>query len=141
MLPTLLPGDRLLVGRLSLLPWRPRRGDIVLAHRQRPIGVMVKRVVGLPGEQVRIEEGLLIVNDRPLLEPYLSSPVTPFPMQGEWTLCPNEYFLLGDNRARSDDSRRFGPVHREAILGRAWYRYAPAPRRGALNGPAPATSG
>lgn len=135
MIPTLVPGDRLLVNRRLAGLWQPRRGDIVLVHW--PISgkngpAMVKRIIGLPGEEVTIREGQVFINGHPLDEPYLPQPTTPYPLSAMWVLGPDEYFVMGDNRARSEDSRRYGPVRQSWIWGHAWYRYAPPQRRGRL---------
>lgn len=138
MIPTLLPGDRLLASGLVYRFRRPQRGEIVLV-RSPAAGeeglVLVKRVIGLPGERISIHDGRVAVNAKLLDEPYLFVPFTPGPLTGEWSLGPAEYFLLGDERLRSDDSRRWGPVSVRNILGRVIYRYAPTERRGWLLGP------
>lgn len=142
MEPALLPGDRLLVSRLaSRWPFAPRRGRIVLlrsAPDTRPESI--KRVAGLPGERIALVDGRWLVDGRDLGEPS-----TPFDGMAagsaredkradrEWLLGPRDYFVLGDNRPRSTDSRQFGPVPAETIIGVAWYRYAPPARRGRLS--------
>jgi signal peptidase I len=133
MIPTLWPGDTLLVGWTVPFLRRVRRGDIVLVRWPGFERAFIKRVVGLPGERVSINSGLLIIDGVAVSEPYIPESVTPFPVYDEWTLGRGEYFVLGDNRSRSEDSRQFGPVEKRQILGRAWYRLAPKERRGSLN--------
>jgi signal peptidase I len=131
MLPTLRPDQRLLVNRICLC-WRsPRRGELVLFRVPvQPAQIAIKRVVGLPGEQVSLWEGALSVDGQLVPEPYVANPdcVGGF----AWRLGPREYFLLGDNRRESTDSRDFGPVPARLLLGIAWYRYWPTEQRGIL---------
>jgi signal peptidase I len=105
MQPALEDGDRLLVSRLAYRLAAPKHGDIVLVRDPSRSGYeCIKRILGLPGE---------MVEDR--------------------LLGPEEYFLVGDNLLHSTDSRTYGPVPADAIIGRAWYRYAsPTGRRGRL---------
>ncbi len=148
MAPTLSDGDRLLVCRLAYRLRRPRRGEIVLLRRAAGgahTPESIKRIVGLPHEQVQIVAGEVRLNGRPLAEPYLMQPardaeramlaaalaLTP---PCEWRLGDDEYVVLGDNRAGSTDSRVYGPVPRRDIVGKAWYRYAPSERVGRLTG-------
>jgi signal peptidase I len=86
----------------------------------------VKRVVGLPGEEVRILDGALLVDGARLIEPYLGGlPSSVGLGDSVWGLGPEEYFVLGDNRLRSTDSREYGPVGARLIVGKAWFRYWP----------------
>ena len=122
MLPTLHPGDRLLILRYTHRWPTPRRGDVVLVRAPAlPTGVALKRIVGLPGERVAIRAGRLVVNRREQAEPYVAraTPAT----DAEWSLGPDEYVLLGDNRPESRDSRHRGPIVRAALLGRVFHRY------------------
>lgn len=148
MAPALRDGEHLLVSRLAYRFGRPRRGEIVFL-RPRASGAdrpeCIKRVVGLPHEQIRVADERVFVDGRPLAEPYLAprlpplEPVLPAdPSVSEWRLRADEYFVLGDNRRYSTDSRSFGPVSRRSIAGRAWYRYAPPARRGNLETGRPA---
>jgi signal peptidase I len=145
MHPTLCDGDRLLVSRLAYRLRRPRRGEIVLLRRtggaHKPESI--KRIVGLPHEQVQIVAGEVRLNGHPLREPYLPQPATEaesallsaalaLTPSCEWRLGADEYVVLGDNRARSTDSRSFGPVRMRDITGRVWYRYEPWERAGHL---------
>jgi signal peptidase I len=139
MRPTLRPGQRIAVAPL-VRP--PARGDLVVLARpagQRDLEV-VKRVVGLPGEWVRLGAGGLEVDGQAVPEPYLvgrrgpGNPegvprsVGPGPGELELRLGPAEYLVLGDHRAASTDGRDFGPVGADALLGRVRFAYWP-PRR------------
>lgn len=122
MAPTLLPGDFLLVDTLAYHSHAPQRGDVVLARDPyAPHRLLVKRVVALPGETVSEDaDGLVHVSEQ-------GPPPTPTgrPLL---RLGEGEYFLVGDVEALSRDSRSFGPVRREGILGRAWLIYWPPGR-------------
>jgi signal peptidase I len=135
MVPALWPGDRIAVWRPPAFLWRPRRGDIVLARWRAGQAPVLKRVVGLPGESVKLDGGQVIIDGEPLPEPYLPASPVEAGDHYEWQLGPGEYVVLGDYRARSQDSRAHGPLPLTGILGKAWYRYAPGSRSGWLGGP------
>jgi signal peptidase I len=122
MRPTLRPGQRIAVAPL-VRP--PARGDLVVLAR--PAGPrdleVVKRVVGLPGERVRLGAGGLEVDGQAVPEPYLAA--GPGPGELELRLGPAEYLVLGDHRAASTDGRDFGPVGADALLGRVRFAYWP----------------
>lgn len=127
MLPTLHNRDFALVWRLPYLFHEPRRGDVVICHypgrkmKRLPFlpQAFVKRVIGLPGDTLEWVEGELLLNGTPLAEPYLDPARCRFPRtRPPVTLGPDEYFVLGDNRDSSNDSRRVGPLSRRAIRGR-----------------------
>jgi signal peptidase I len=122
MRPTLEPGQRIAVAPL-IRP--PRRGDLVVVARSGDLEV-VKRVVGLPGERVRLAAGELEVDEATVPEPYLAGPATAGDL--DLQLGPAEYLVLGDHRAASTDGRDFGPVGADALLGRVRFAYWP-PRR------------
>jgi signal peptidase I len=122
MRPTLDPGHRIAVAPL-VRP--PRRGDLVVLARTEGLEV-VKRVVGLPGERVRLAAGRLEVDGAPVPEPYLAGDAGAGELEVE--LGPAEYLVLGDHRAASTDGRDFGPVGADALLGRVRFAYWP-PRR------------
>ena len=126
MRPTLGPGQRIAVAPLDR---PPRRGDLVVLQwpRDRELEV-VKRVVGLPGERVRLVAGCLEVDGEPVLEPYLAGPVAGGSGELDLRLGPAEYLVLGDHRAASTDGRDFGPVAADALVGRVRFAYWP-PRR------------
>ena len=117
MQPALLVGDYFVTDKTAYRSRLPERGEIVLFvyppdERQQ----VVKRVVALPGETVQVRGGRVIVNDQPLPEPYASATAPDFePVM----VPPGSYFLLGDDRENSQDSRHWGFIPREKILGRA----------------------
>ena len=128
MSPTLRDGDLIHVRRVSGKGASYRRGSIVVAEMPSPSGddsllTNVKRVVGLPGELVRVgSDGAVSIEGISLSEPYLvGAPAVPGP--GLLWLCDDDaYFLMGDNRADSGDSRRFGPIPASNIIGKMWLR-------------------
>lgn len=147
MRPTLEVGDRLLVDKLTPC-WRlPRRGEVVVCRPPVPLPglgpALVKRVVGLPGERLRIRAHRLWVNGSPLAEPWGAEPIAyPEPDWGALgmpggVVPPDALFVLGDNRGDSTDSHVFGPVPVTCLIGRAVLRVWPLDRFGALSrGPA-----
>jgi signal peptidase I len=141
MEPALRAGDRLLVWGLPLRWRKPRRREIVVIAGRRygfAEGVdPIKRIVALPHESIALNDGVLRLNSQVAPEPYLDDAareawrVGGEPARG-WHLASDEFFVLGDNRIRSRDSRAFGPVKSRHIRAVALYRYAPAGRRGRL---------
>jgi len=125
MEPNLHSGQRLIVEKVSYRFHGPRRGDIVVLRRPdcNDCELVIKRVVGLPGEEVSIHDGRVYIDGRPLEEPYLTQPTRGH--YGPARVPPLHVFVLGDNRGASNDSRSFGLVHRDLILGRAWICYWP----------------
>ena len=121
-----------LVSKLTYLMAPPSRGDVVvLQHPYRHGWHYIKRIVGLPGECVEVRGGVVRIDGEPLEEPYVleGHEGTSLPWEHsvacEWPLGKGEFYMMGDNRADSDDSRAFGPVPRENIIGKAWLRYWP----------------
>jgi signal peptidase I len=123
MLPTLKPGEFLLVNRVAYKFGEPSIGDIIVFHAPGANDMdYIKRVIGLPGDQVRISDGIVYVNNQPLYEPYLAEAPR---YSGTWDIPPDAYFVLGDNRNNSSDSHMWGFVPREDIVGRALLIYWP----------------
>lgn len=136
MAPALLPGDYLMLRRGAPAPGA-EYGHIVALHDPRAEGdgrLLLKRVVGLPGEALRVG-GALQVDGRVLIEPYAHGDPPSEQHRGINRLEPGAYFVLGDHRGASTDSRDFGPVPREAIAGHAVLRYWPVARAGWLRPP------
>ncbi len=136
MTPALEPGDFLILRR-GAPPAGAEYGQIVALHDPRPEGdgrLLLKRVVGQPGEALRVG-GSLQVNGRVLIEPYAHGDTPTEQHRGINRLEAGTYFVLGDHRGASTDSRDFGPVAREAIAGFAVLRYWPVARAGWLRPP------
>jgi signal peptidase I len=128
MVPALRPGHLLWASKTRAESLE--RGQIVLIRLFRPPpGLFLKRIVGLPGEHVKIKGSHVIVNGQPLTEPYVNplASVQPTP-SGEWTLEADDYIVLGDARDDSLDSRRFGPVHSQEIDAIVRFRLWPPGR-------------
>jgi signal peptidase I len=130
---TILIGDHVVVNRFiyaptsfewerRLLPIRDiRRGDVVVfKHPPGPEQDFIKRVIGLPGETIALRNGTLLVNGLPVDEPYLDEEERYGRSFGPVRIAPDNYFLLGDNRSRSSDSREWGAAPHELIKGRAF---------------------
>ena len=131
MEPNFENGDYLIVDQLSYRFREPQRGEVVVfKYPQNPSQRYIKRIVGLPGETIEIENGKIIIyqensetlvlDESSYLSPYLQTPG-----DIQVSLAENEYFVLGDNRAVSADSRKFGPLPRENIIGRVFLRAWP----------------
>jgi signal peptidase I len=123
MEPNLHPNQRLIVDKFSYRLHSPQRNDIVVVDLPDMEEMLVKRIVALPGETVEVRRGVVYVNGLAIAEPYPHD-LTPYDMAPR-TLGPLAYFVMGDNRGNSNDSRSFGPVTREEIIGRVWLRYWP----------------
>jgi signal peptidase I len=121
MSPTLLDGDKYILYRCQYL-WRaPRKGEIVVIKDPEDHDLSIKRIVALPDEVIEIRDDGVYVNSAKLPEPYLSSTAARASGHSRiqpTRLGPGQFFVMGDNRDFSADSRIYGPVGREAILGR-----------------------
>src|SRR5262249_26720327 len=125
MAPTYHTGQRLFVLRYFF--HNPSAGDVVVFHPPVPSkDDYIKRVIAVPGDHIVIHDSRVTINGRPLDEPYLNGITTP--CNGRWcdvTLGKDEYFVMGDNRGVSSDSRYWGPVTGDRIVGHAWLLYYP----------------
>ncbi len=136
MNPTIENGDRIFVNRMGFFKDRLKRGNIIELHApDKPGRDYIKRIVALPGDTVELKNNKVYVNGQQLEEDYTSSQITL--VSGDktyWELSEDEYFVLGDNRLprESNDSRIFGPIHKKAIVGRAFLRYFPFNKIGIL---------
>ena len=129
MEPTLMVGDRILVDKLSYHLHAVHRGDIVVfakppGENDPNVSDLVKRVIGLPGDTISSEDGRVDIDGKPLSEPWLPAGTVTTGIQ-TMTIPPNEYFVMGDNRSDSQDSRFFGPISRSLIVGRVVLRIWP----------------
>jgi len=131
MVPTIAAEtDRVLVNKFVYRFEEPERGDVVVLED--PDGgdqPLLKRVVGLPGEEIRVQNGLLFVNDTVVREGYLNVDAVPDPSSyGPTTVPEGHVFVMGDNRGSSQDSRVYGPVPQENLEGEAFVRFWPPNR-------------
>jgi len=128
MVPTLVPGERVLVAKFCYRFTQPQRGDvIVFRYPMDKKKNLIKRVVGLPGEIIRIENGMIYVNGVQIKGDKFGRTYydVGFYGEGEHVVPDDSYFVLGDNSRNSDDSRFWGYVPRKNILGRAFLIYWP----------------
>jgi signal peptidase I len=136
MEPNYPDGEYLLTEKVTYRFNEPSRGDVVVFEAPSTNGEeFIKRIVGLSGENIMTKDGKIYINSKLLNEPYLSPTV--FTSSGrylkegvEFTIPPNKYAVLGDNRKSSSDSRSWGFVHKDEMNGRAWIVYWPPPKLG-----------
>jgi signal peptidase I len=155
MVPTIVSGEYILIDKLTtrwdaydygeVIVFEPP-GDSALSAGGIPF---IKRIIGLPGDTVTLENGRVFItqpggNQVRIEEPYIRTdeegrPVSTFcpaaNCTGTWEVGDGEYFVMGDNRGSSQDSRAFGPVSEDLVLGRAWLRYFPLDRVGLIETP------
>lgn len=132
MEPNFHTDERLVIEKVSYHFHPPQRGDIVVI--QDPSGgpeLLIKRVIGLPGERVTVADGRVFVDGRMIEEPYLDQPTRG--SGSSWVVPPLSVFVMGDNRGASRDSRVFGPVPLDEIVGRAVFRYWPPDQIGVIH--------
>ncbi|MBI4090598.1 MAG: signal peptidase I [Candidatus Komeilibacteria bacterium] len=136
MEPSFHSKEYLIIDEISYRFSDPERGEVVVLRYPRDRRqFFIKRIVGLPGERIRLENGIVSVNGRPLEESYVSELYMNNASMDEITLGADEYFVMGDNRTNSLDSRSFGPISRNAIVGRAWIRGWPFNRISLFSAP------
>ncbi len=140
MEPSFEDGEYLIIDEISYRFHAPERGDVIIfRYPNDPSQYYIKRIIALPGETIKIEGGRVTVFNAEypkgfnLDEPYLSEENKFISGNSETQLDENDYFVLGDNRQASSDSRRWGSVPRHYIIGRAWLRAWPFNRVGILN--------
>jgi len=124
MQPTLYEGDFVMVNKLAYKIGSPERGDVIIFHYppdpdREPY---IKRVIGLPGDRLQVQNGSVYINGEPVQEPYISAPPA---YTGEWTIPEGTVFVLGDNRNHSSDSHNWGTVPIENVIGKALVVYLP----------------
>lgn len=133
MQPTLEPGEFLVINRVAYKLGEPHLGDIIVFHAPDVIDEeYIKRVIGLPGDEVRITDGIVYINDQPLYEPYIAQMPN---YTGTWVVPEEEVFVLGDNRNNSSDSHLWGFVPFEDIVGKALLIYWPISEISLLRSP------
>lgn len=134
MLPTIQVGDHILTAKYQYRLSEPKRGDIaILLFPKDPSKKFIKRIVGLPGEEIEIKNKKVFINGSPINDPWGKKPDRTVGLLEADNLPPTKlpadaYFCLGDNREQGYDSRYFGPVPRANLLGKAMWRYWPPTR-------------
>lgn len=126
MKPTLQDGEFVLVNRMAYRMGSPERGDIIVFHFPLDPGSqdLIKRVIGLPGDHIKVARGVVSVNDQALTEPYIAAPPL---YSGEWVVPKSDLFVLGDNRNDSSDSHSWGMLPINEVVGKALFIYWPFP--------------
>ena len=136
MVPTFRSGDYILTDKLSYRFGLPKRGDVIVLKNPRDeTQDFIKRIIAVPGETIRIKENLVYINGQIIKEPYLPpgtlTPGGAFLKEEDGVKAgPNQYFVFGDNRDHSSDSRAWGGVTKEEIVGKVFFRYWPPPAFG-----------
>jgi signal peptidase I len=137
MFATLDNDDYLIANKIDYRLHAPERGDIIILRPPTNNSTdFIKRIIALPGERLLIRSGFVYINGHKLNEPYLPEE---WVNQNNWPadpngelIPPNQYFVMGDNRNRSQDSRFFGPIARDRIDGKAWFRIWPLSSFGSI---------
>ncbi|HWG17538.1 MAG TPA: signal peptidase I [Acidobacteriaceae bacterium] len=133
MLPQLEDQDRLFIDKIAYRVGEIHEGDVVVFEYPRDRSKSyIKRVIALPGDRLRIDHGRVYVNDRRLPEPYVPLRFEDDRSVAEMTLPAHEYWMMGDHRSISSDSRDFGPVDRSLIYGKAVFVYWPMEQVGVV---------
>lgn len=164
MRPTLMEGDRIVVERITQFFKDPKRGDIIVFYppfvkiKTSPLGILerrtgiacndvafIKRVIGLPGDKILLKKNndgryQVLVNDKPLKESYILSDFESLPCSdtmycGPMVVPEGKYFMMGDNRGNSEDSRFWGFLPRERVIGKACFVFWPLNRIKVLSSP------
>ena len=134
MLPVLEDQDRLFIDKIAYRVGEIHPGDVVVFQYPRDhTKSYIKRVIALPGDHLRIEHGVVYVNGVALREPYVPARYEDDRSESEVVLPPHEYFVMGDHRSISSDSREFGPVDRDLIYGKAVFVYWPMEQVGVVH--------
>lgn len=143
MVPNFQSGDYVLSDKLSYRIGSPKRGDVIVFHAPEeancPKGTgcdFIKRILGLPGETISVHDNHIFVNDKMVDEPYIPADFETLPgpaTRGKSiTLATNQFFVCGDNRPYSSDSRFWGPITKDEIVGKAFFRYWPPQSAGSI---------
>jgi signal peptidase I len=133
MLPRLEDHDRLFINKFVYHIAAIHRSDVVVFHYPRdPEKSYIKRVIALPGDRIAIERGQVYLNGKPLPEPYVPEAYRDTRSLAEMVVPEDTYFMMGDHRSISSDSREFGPVDRDLIYGKAVFVYWPTKDAGVV---------
>ncbi len=140
MFPNFHTGDYIITNKITYRFQEPKRGDIIVLKNPKDTSQdFIKRIIGLPNDQVKVQDGHVFINGKQLQEKYLDpSLLTPpgaFLREGqEITVEPGNYIVMGDNRTASSDSREWGYVPKEDIIGKVAFRYWPKDSFGLISG-------
>lgn len=143
MEPTFYTGEYIMTSKVTYKFRKPHRGDVIVFKSLKNQDIdYIKRIIGLPGDKVEIKNAEVYVNDRLINENYISEKTnlweSGFIKENIPLIVPdNMIFVMGDNRPRSSDSREFGPVPLDSIIGEVFYRYFPTTKMGPIKNPLP----
>lgn len=135
MVPTIGVQDRFLSNKTAYWFQKPARYEIIVFKPPAAAGSnedFVKRIIGLPGETIRVSHGVVYINDQPLKEPFITPDRAPIAEYQPFIIPEGHLFVMGDNRNNSQDSRFWGPLSIKSIKGRAWFRFWPVTRIGLI---------
>lgn len=138
---TFLNGEYILTNKLSYKFGHPEHGDVVVfASPENKDIDYIKRIIGIEGDRVMVTNNEVFVNGKKIDEPYIQQPTSliegGFLMEGQEIVVPaGHIFVMGDNRPRSSDSRVFGPIPNQDVIGEVFFRYFPATRFGSITNP------
>jgi signal peptidase I len=143
MMPNFLDSEYILTEKVTYYTRNPERGDVIVFNPPPEVTTtdeFIKRIIGLPGETVKVSGGHVYINDKLLEEPYLKDTVytgggTFLSEDVEYKVPDGEYFVMGDNRPNSSDSRYWGPITKKEMSGKAWIVYWPASQVGSVKMP------
>lgn len=138
MHPTFPDAEYLLTEKVSYYRSDPQRGDVIVFKPPISEDEFIKRVIALPGETVMVQGGKVYINDKLLKEDYIKVDTNPSGFLGEgqkYTVPEGSYFVMGDNRPHSSDSRAWGPITKKVITGKAWLVYYPFDNAGFVPAP------
>jgi len=134
MAPTLIVGDRVIVNKIAFRFSDIKRGDLIAFNSPFEEKYLVKRIIALPGDEISFtESGEIYINGEKLEEPYLPEDIYPSYRNESFILNEDNFFVMGDNRNNSSDSRVFGPIDKSAIFGEVILIYGPFSRIGRIH--------
>ncbi len=138
MVPTFQNGDYILTDKISYKFKEPKKGDIIVLKNPRNESQdFIKRIIATPGDQIKIESSIVYINENPLNELYIPNDLITrsgnFLTEDETiNMGKDQYFVMGDNRSHSSDSREWGTVSKKEIIGRVFFRYIPLNKLGLI---------
>lgn len=133
MEPTLVEGQMLVISKINYMVTTPKRGDIIVFKDDNENKLLIKRIIGLPNEEIEVKDNRVYTNNELLDPDYTAAPTNSY-SKNQWTIPEGTYFVMGDNRPHSRDSRTdsVGFVKRESFVGRAIFRVWPFNKIGIL---------
>ena len=138
MEPSIETGQHLLMNKVTYKLKEPQRGDVIAFKKdgKEHSSIHVKRIIGLPGEKIQIKDGKVYINGKFYKEKKFPNIINPGLAEQQITLGKNEYFVLGDNRNNSEDSRYgdIGNINKKYIVGKVWFVISPKDKFGFLKG-------